>query len=86
MRNARKTTRILELERNTPSPFAEIFDPKNIVSLSRSQQKMREAMTVDECLPELSIIARENDLNLNIGIEWREAVNIMDMRNLNLNR
>lgn len=43
----------------------------------------RQFLTVDEAMPELTVIAKEEGLNLTKTKEFKEAVRIMDMNNLN---
>jgi len=81
MKNPRKTEFILDLEKGCPSPLQEMLMPEAI--LSRSQEAMRRAKTVKEAMPELTRIAIQEDLNLNIGKEFKAAVKEMDRRNLN---
>jgi len=81
-----KSERCLALQGDTPQsdPLQEILDHKAILSLS--QEKMRRAKTVPEAMPELTRIAIQEGLNLNIAKEFNEAVKEMDRRNLNLNK
>ena len=62
-------------------PFNALFKPQ--AKLSRSQERMRSARTLSECLPELSRIAKSNGLNLNNTREFLKAKDIMDRGNLN---
>lgn len=43
----------------------------------------RKFLTVNEAVPELSVIAREEGKNLNNTKDFKECVRIMDMNNLN---
>ena len=43
----------------------------------------RKFLTVNEAIPELTIIARNEGLDLTRTKEFKEAVRIMDMNNLN---
>lgn len=85
MRNARKTDHILKLEEDCPSPLqelAEMLTPKAIKEQSNTSLALK-GRTVSECLPELSIIARDEGIDLNTAKGWSEAVRIMDMNKLN---
>ncbi len=83
MRNPRKTDTILKLESDCPSPLQEILMPSAIKERSKTALALRGSETVSEMLPEISIIARENNLNLTNPADWKEAVRILRMNNLN---
>jgi len=86
IRNAQKTTKILELEKPdeevVPSPFKDILDPLKIVKRSERALGMRGAETVSEMLPEITQIAKSEGLNLNNPGDWKEAVRILRMDKL----
>lgn len=81
MRNAKKPEHILKLENDCPSALSEILDKEAIVKLSKTSLALR-GRTVSECLPELSIIARDEGIDLNNAKGWSEAVRILDMDKL----
>jgi len=81
MNNGAKKLRTLELERDTPSPLQEMLTPEAIIS--KSQEAMRKAKTYNEAIPELTRISIQENLNLTIGKEFKDAVKEMDRRNLN---
>lgn len=83
MKHAKKPPHILKLEENCPSPLQEILEPGAIKERSKTALALRGAETVDEMIPELTIIARENNLNLNNPSDWKEGVRILRMDNLN---
>lgn len=80
MKNTKKPEFILDMEKDCPSALSEILSE---AKLSRSQERMRSARTLSECLPELSRIAKSNGLNLNNTRDFIDARDIMDRRNLN---
>lgn len=80
MKHAKKPEHILKLEEGCQTALSEILSE---AKLSRSQEKMRSARTLSECLLELSRIAKSNGLNLNNTREFLKAKDIMDRRNLN---
>ena len=73
MKHAKKPEHILKLEEGCPSALSEI--------LSEAAEK-RKFMTYEEAVPELTVIARDEGLNLTNGKDFREAVRIMDMDKL----
>ena len=74
MKNAKKPEHILKLEEGCPSALSEILDTE--------AAEKRKFMTYEEAVPELTIIARDEGLNLTNTKEFREAVRIMDMDKL----
>ena len=58
-------------------PFKEILEPKAI------ERRSRRFMTVSEAEPELTRIAREEGLNLNLASDFKEAVRLMDFAKQN---
>ena len=75
-----KSIKTLEHEKDTPKfsdPFEDILQPKVIV------ERSRRFMTVSEAIPELSLIAREEGIDLNTASGWQEAIRILDMNKLN---
>lgn len=85
MRHARKTDKILRLEGHNPiepqqsDPFPElskILEPKAIVRASEESLGLK-GKTVAECLPRLTVIAKEEGLNLNRKRDWDKAINLL---------
>ena len=83
MKHARKPKHILDLEKGTTSPLQEILMPKAIKERSKTALALRGAETVDEMIPEINIIAREEGLNLTNPADWKEGVRILRMNKLN---
>lgn len=83
IRHAKKTKLILDMEKDTPGPLSEILTPGAILERSRKALGMSGAMTIPEAMPELSVIAKRENLNLNRTSEFLEAKRIMDMAKLN---
>ena len=80
MRNARKTPKILELEKPDEvqkDPFKELFKPDAIVERSKRSLGISGAMTLAECMPPLQLIAKRYNLKLHLKREYDRAVEIL---------
>ena len=82
MKNARKPKHILDMEKGTPSPLQEILMPKAIEERSETTLALK-GETLSECMPELTLIARDEGLNLNKREDFLKAKRIMFMDRLN---
>ena len=74
MKNARKTTYLLDLEKGTPSSLDEILSTESIVE--RSKQRL-DAETNQE------LLRVANDNHLTLKSNWSEVYRIYKMNNLN---
>lgn len=71
----------MSIKNKQSDPFKEIFKPKAIVKLSKTALALT-GVTLAACMPELSLIARTEGLNLNRRNDFLEAVRIMNMDKL----
>ncbi len=58
--------------------LAKTLNPDNIVKLSKDSLGMSGATTVKEAMPKLTIIARENNLDLNTAKGWKTAIELLE--------